>query len=72
MSGVPSNFHNRRNYTWAISIDHRPGAPLEHLEHLDESPTELHTKCMRIHPNAIIAGDFNVGDIAWDTDAAMF
>ncbi|KAK2179057.1 hypothetical protein NP493_517g02006 [Ridgeia piscesae] len=23
---------------------------------------------MHRHPNAIIAGDFNVGDIAWDTD----
>ena len=48
---------------------YRPaGAPLEHIKHLEESLTELHTKCMRIHPHAIIAGDFNVGDIAWDTD----
>ena len=45
-----------------------PGTPLEHLEHLEESLTELHTKCMRRHSNAIIAGDFNVGDKAWDTD----
>ena len=45
-----------------------PGAPLDHLERLEESLTEQHTKCMRRHPHAIIAGDFNVGDIAWDTD----
>ena len=32
-------------------------------------PPELHTKCMRKHPNVIIFGDdFNVGDIAWDRD----
>ena len=26
---------------------------------------------MRRHPNAIIAGDFNIGDIAWDTDGVF-
>ena len=40
-----------------------PGAPLKHLQHLEESLTEMDTKCMRRHPNAKIAGDFNVGDI---------
>ena len=52
-------------YLWSF---YQPaGAPLERLEQLEESLTDLHTKCMRRHPNAIIAGDFNVGDIAWDT-----
>ena len=45
-----------------------PRAPPEHLE---KSLTELHTKCMRRHPNVIIAGDFTAADITWNTNGVI-
>ena len=43
-------------------------APIEHLEHRHESLADLHYKCKRRHPNALIAIDFNVGNRAWNAD----
>ena len=51
---------------------HRPHrAPLERLEHLEDSLNELHTKCMRRHPIVIIAEDFYDADITLDTNEVI-
>ena len=44
-----------------------PRAPLEQLEQLEQSLTDIHTRFTHHHPNIIMAGDFNATDISWDS-----
>ena len=42
-----------------------PRAPVDNLEELENSLTDLFSRGMRRHPNIVIAGDFNAPDIEW-------
>ena len=58
-----ANTHN----LYTSSFHRPPRAPLEQMEQLEQSLTDIHTRFTRHHPNIIMAGDFNATDISWDS-----
>ena len=47
------------------SLYRPPRAPVDNLEELENSLTDLFSSGTRRHPNIVIAGDFNAPDIDW-------
>lgn len=45
-----------------------PNAPSSRLDHLSNTILKVFDKNKNFHPNIVTAGDFNCGDIPWNTD----